>query len=766
MTSEKQILTTGFIFLIILTLLFYFTVKDFLISYKDTSLELEGISKIIKIYNLNIKLKALRGISQLNEKQQKILKSKLFIDEEKIKNEIYSSNDKEIIDLYNQIANNVNFPKFEIFKLYTKIIEKLQHKTIDLATTYHLIFDKDTNNYYLMNLFIFQLPQLIEIAGKIRGLGTGYLTKNLNNQKIKILLKLNVTDFYNKINTIKFFISRLNPTIQNEFEERIEEILNKFYNLNSIITCILNNEAVISPDKYFLKVSIIINKINLLFILSKNYLIKNLSTRKSNLYFKITLLSLIYVILFLTVIFLIKKFYSKLHDEKKKIEKEKVQNNLISSLRDEYMKNLHLKEACEISLNYIINYFKSLNGIIYIFDDKNEKLYLASVYGVNPEKIPQTLGLHDNVVSQTLVEGKLKIIDLKKEICAGSVSIASSKLVILPMIDFGKKIGVVQLLFDEINFSFVDINFLKTTISLMATYIHKIENDEEINNYLNLIDKHVLISKTDVKGKITEVSQFFCDLTGYSKEELIGNTHSILKSGETSLEVYKNLWDTIKSGKVWKGELKNKTKDGKFIWLYTIISPEFDINGNIIGYTAIRYDITDRKKVEELAITDSLTKLYNRRFFDEIFPRELKISKRIKSSLVFSIVDIDHFKQFNDIYGHQKGDEILKRVADVLKNNLKRPNDFVFRIGGEEFALIFYENDKDKVKKILEKIRREVENLKIEHKGNSVSKFLTISIGAYIIKPEDILTTDEIFRITDDALYKAKNSGRNRVVLI
>ena len=154
-----------------------------------------------------------------------------------------------------------------------------------------------------------------------------------------------------------------------------------------------------------------------------------------------------------------------------------------------------------------------------------------------------------------------------------------------------------------------------------------------------------MVSKTDLQGTIIDASEAFCQITGYTKEELIGNNHRILHHPDTTDDLIKNLWETIKQGKIWKGEIKNRKKSGEDFWLYTVITPDCDINGNIIGYTAIRTDITAKKYIEQISITDGLTTLYNRRHFDNIFPNQLKIAKRNKSILSFAIIDIDKFKQ-------------------------------------------------------------------------------------------------------------------------
>lgn len=289
------------------------------------------------------------------------------------------------------------------------------------------------------------------------------------------------------------------------------------------------------------------------------------------------------------------------------------------------------------------------------------------------------------------------------------------------------------------------------------------ELNEKLNRYIELVDEHVIISTTDLEGKITYISEAFCKISGYSKEELIGKRHNILRDPNTPTTLYKKLWKTLKSGKVWRGEFKNIKKDGNFYWISSIITPNMDDENNLIGYTAIVEDITDKKIIEELSVTDGLTGLYNRRHFNDIFPKEINRSKREGHFLSFLIMDVDNFKKYNDSYGHQEGDSVLKKIGKVLKEMLHRGSDYAFRLGGEEFGAIFSGLNRDEALIFSNKIREEIANLQIEHKLN-VESVVTVSMGLIVLKDE-LLDADTIYKLADDSLYLAKESGRNRVIL-
>jgi len=297
-------------------------------------------------------------------------------------------------------------------------------------------------------------------------------------------------------------------------------------------------------------------------------------------------------------------------------------------------------------------------------------------------------------------------------------------------------------------------------------FLTDISKQKEINRHLKIINENVLVSTTDLEGKIIKYSDKFKNLSGFSQEELIGNSHNIMKHEDNDDAIYKNLWETITQGKVWSGEHKNVSKDGKIFWVENVITPNFDDDGIIETYTSVYTDITARKEISELLISDPLTNLYNRRHFNHVFRTELKRSRRHQHNFVLMMIDIDFFKQFNDTYGHHEGDLALVSVSNNLQNSLHRPEDSVFRLGGEEFCVITSDISEKGIVQFANKIRANVENLHIVHQENKISEYLTISIGVKNVDNDIILDYDDIYKLADDALYKAKEEGRNRVVVI
>lgn len=170
------------------------------------------------------------------------------------------------------------------------------------------------------------------------------------------------------------------------------------------------------------------------------------------------------------------------------------------------------------------------------------------------------------------------------------------------------------------------------------------------------------------------------------------------------------------------------------------------------------------KRLELLSITDQLTNLYNRRHFQNIFNLELKRAIRLKT--VFSIIlfDIDYFKRLNDTYGHQSGDKALISMGEALKEICKRPSDFAFRIGGEEFTIIIADSKKESAVNLSKNLQDKLQILKIENKNSDVSKYMTISIGIVSLVPNISDTMDSIMKKVDEKLYLAKEKGRNQII--
>lgn len=204
---------------------------------------------------------------------------------------------------------------------------------------------------------------------------------------------------------------------------------------------------------------------------------------------------------------------------------------------------------------------------------------------------------------------------------------------------------------------------------------------------------------------------------------------------------------------------------GKRLYLAFDAGPIYDDKGQLVAVVETLRDLTSHKEMEteleELAGRDALTSIANRRTFDNKLAEEWRRAGRHGAPLSLLMIDVDLFKQYNDGYGHQAGDECLKRVALSIQQEVARAEDLAARIGGEEFAVVLPHTPLEGAMTVAERIRRAVEGARLPHGISRVSDHVTVSMGV-VSSCADIPLADFVAR-ADQALYRAKKNGRNRV---
>lgn len=267
---------------------------------------------------------------------------------------------------------------------------------------------------------------------------------------------------------------------------------------------------------------------------------------------------------------------------------------------------------------------------------------------------------------------------------------------------------------------------------------------------------------TDSYGTIEWVNDAFSKQTLFQQVEVLGLKPNILDlKTEESIPLIEEMWKTIKSGKVWSGDIVNRRKDGGLISVYQTITPLTDDLGDITHFVSVSEDVTERKENQQriafMATHDELTSLPNRNLLNDRLQHAIAHAKRQKSQMAVLFIDIDHFKYINDSLGHQIGDELLKVLASRLKDVL-RQEDTVARFGGDEFVVVLPEiNALNSVKaladNLLEKIKKPFHIM--EHE-----LLITGSVGISIY-PNDAVAADDLIQHADSAMYSAKEHGRN-----
>ncbi len=274
-------------------------------------------------------------------------------------------------------------------------------------------------------------------------------------------------------------------------------------------------------------------------------------------------------------------------------------------------------------------------------------------------------------------------------------------------------------------------------------------------------------------------------ISGYNKQEVIGKNDIwklLYPDTEYRNRIYTKVLEIINQGEqVIDFETTIRCKDGSERFLLWNSHDVRDESNNVIGSLALARDITEykhsQKKLEELTAeleqsnkhlqqlseVDPLTGLYNLRYMENLLSYEWQRHIRNDALLSLVYIDIDYFKEYNDTYGHNMGDRALFEIAKIFKQSVRRSTDKIARIGGKEFALILPETDLDKAFLIAKSLLKDILQNEIKHLGSKISDILTVSIGVATIHPSHSETIDTLKTESDEALYKAKKLGRNRV---
>lgn len=283
------------------------------------------------------------------------------------------------------------------------------------------------------------------------------------------------------------------------------------------------------------------------------------------------------------------------------------------------------------------------------------------------------------------------------------------------------------------------------------------------DNYRTAVDAAAIFSETDLSGRITYVNEQFCSISGYSREELLGANHRILNSGLHEPAFFDGMWRALVGGKVWKGEICNRARDGSLYWVDSTMVPLIDpASGRVRKYVSIRFDVTEKRQLlhtlQWRVGHDVLTGLPNRAYLSDLLNQALEFSRREDRPLAVCMLDLDGFKAVNDGYGHASGDLLLVEVAKRLKDIL-REDDAVARLSGDEFVLILRQvQEPAQLQAALERVLQALATPYVI-RDQEVSVSASIGVTLFPLDNED---TDALLRHADQALYVAKQSGRNR----
>ncbi len=285
------------------------------------------------------------------------------------------------------------------------------------------------------------------------------------------------------------------------------------------------------------------------------------------------------------------------------------------------------------------------------------------------------------------------------------------------------------------------------------------------------------IYHVDLEGSVTLANSEYAWMLGYESSRAVVEQIDDF-AGQTFFDPEKAeefMFSIYEAGEIVRFRCQIKRKDGSYVWGLCYAKATQDGADRMNGFNGFTIDISDtvraelelknaNEKLQMLSVIDGLTKIPNRRRFDDYLEAEWQRLCRDPKPISLIMCDIDFFKLYNDHYGHQAGDECLKKVAGAISATACRSTDLAARYGGEEFVVVLPGTDLDGAMTVAEKIRSNVNNLKIMHEKSSIDEYITLSLGVAAVIPGDDHVPEDLIAEADKALYKAKESGRNRFV--
>jgi len=303
---------------------------------------------------------------------------------------------------------------------------------------------------------------------------------------------------------------------------------------------------------------------------------------------------------------------------------------------------------------------------------------------------------------------------------------------------------------------------IKYEIEQKNILIEKLSKSEhELKEFFTIIElSPISVVITDENANIRYANKTVLNLTGYTIDELIGQNPRILKSGLHAKEFYEKMWNDLKNGNEWKGEIQNIKKNKEVYWERSIIIPIKNEKGEIYSFLALKEDITESKKQADIikyqAERDALTGICNRRAGIYTLENIINDSKKNEKKAVICFIDLNNLKYTNDNFGHEAGDDMIKTFSKVVKNCL-RDEDYFFRFGGDEFIIIFKSCTVEIAEKIWTRIKTGFDKI---NNSNEKKFILSASHGIVEYNSNEYLTIEEFIVAADKKMYEEKKISK------
>lgn len=463
--------------------------------------------------------------------------------------------------------------------------------------------------------------------------------------------------------------------------------------------------------------------------------------------------------------------------ELNKLKIEKLNENIKILIISPFFMN-ELKKHLEIKNHVIYNskplncdhFIKTISSISYEIR-KTEYLKLKeTIYSKVFEESPERIGIYSNDGYLIYAnENYINFFNIMVNIYDSTLSSLEIKNIDFKQVVYHLKLN--KLYSIESNYSshdicskFYYINNQEFIIHLCTDITHYLSELKDLKTkalFFQHTKEGVLVTNKD--GIILSVNKSFCKITGYTKDDVIGKKTNILSSGMHDKIFYENMWESLVQYGYWQGEIWNRRKNGEIFPEWLSISSSIDTNNKEKNYIALFTDISSikesDKKLHFLANYDQLTGLLNRVQFENLLNHTIKSAQRNNRKFALMFIDLDHFKEINDTYGHNIGDKLLKSVASKFFKILRK-EDILARIGGDEFVVIL-DNIKDSydainvAKKLSERFKNSI-------KIDKYNCLVTLSIGISIF-PNHGIDSVTLIKNADTAMYVVKNNGRNDI---
>jgi diguanylate cyclase (GGDEF)-like protein/PAS domain S-box-containing protein len=671
------------------------------------------------------------------------------------------------------------------FSSHTKLIEKLIHFQHIVADYHNLTILSNAGSSYLLDTAIFELNSVAEILGKIRALHTITLISQSTDHKIKAELEVLTANLTTELRNLRINLNAAaqhTPAIAVVLRQAVDEINSAARLIITLLKPnILTKNTTTSPEDFFIEttrlIDVTFHHLNeTLFFQLEQTLNQKVSSANTTLY---TNIGIAIVIIFLVTYFSLGIYYSAIHSVKKL-------SSSAQAIADGYL-NTRVTLSSQDELQQVgIGFNHMAEQITKLLDSERQALKIVSLQQANLEAFFESMdsavviyeasNTHKSFTVKAINQAAEQIENfdrqkvLNKDIQTVFINIKTSGL--LNILFEVSRTGVAR--------EYPIVSYQNNHISSWREhYVYKLPNEDIVVIYKDITKKKQseealelaslvyqnsseAMMVSDSENKIIAINPAFTEMTGYKEQDVIGHNPNILSSRRQNKHFYEQMWSDINVSGEWQGEIWNKHKSGnEFLEWLTINTIKRD-DGNVYRYVALFADITEKKKTEELiwkqANFDGLTNLPNRRMFQDRLEMELKKCLRTKLPLALLFLDLDHFKEINDTLGHDSGDQLLEEAGRRITHSV-RESDTVARLGGDEFTIILSELEElHIIESIADKI---IHALNQPFVLSNRQVYVSASVGITLY-PNDADNVSDLLKNADQAMYLAKELGRNR----